>query len=155
MAITALGPALAAALAPAPAAAQSGGGGPSVDAVLALFGLSVGTLLAAVVALLLLQVVAILVGARAAGLPGSIGRPVLVLLATALISLPLGLLVAMLDLARNETVMALFSSVGYLGAATTAIKWVYGAPWARALLAFFIAGTIANLGAAALLFLVL
>jgi hypothetical protein len=138
-------------LAARPALGQSSGDDDSIAQTLAVFGLSVGLVVGVVATLVVLHVAAIFAGTRAAGLAGGLGKPCLVLLVTAFLLVPFLIVQRAFELAANQSVMAVVSSAGYLGAETLAIKWIYGAPWGRALLAYFVTATLFSIATAVVL----
>jgi hypothetical protein len=107
---------------------------------------SIGLIVAGVLLFWLFQALCVYWGALAAGIRGSYGRAVLVLLASILTSLPfvfVVLLLAMLDPSLASWPVLLGAGV-MLGAQTLAFKWVYDTTWGRALFGFFVSSILST-----------
>ena len=108
---------------------------------------SLGLVIVGALVFWLFQALCVYWGALAAGLRGSYGRAMLVLLASILTSLPFVLVVLLLYMADTPVTKSpvLLSSAVLLGAQTLAFKWVYDTTWGRALFGF-LASSILSTG---------
>jgi hypothetical protein len=122
-----------------------------LESGLAVFGFSAGALLLVMVAMIVIHVVSVQVGALVAGLGGTTFRAAAVLGVTILVTVPIGLVLVLVAARHGEGAMAFASSTATLLAETIAIKWLYRATWARAALAYLTAGALTAAGISVLL----
>lgn len=127
-----------------------------IQQFLGLFGLSVQSLVFLGLVVIVWSWLCIFVGTRLAGLLGSLGRAFGVLLLGGLFGIPLGFIVGLLTatFALGETAQAVSFQAIAFAAQTGAIKILYKAPLARAVLAFLVASSLSMLGSIALLYAV-
>lgn len=118
---------------------------------LGIFGLSCGLLVGLSLALALWHVLSIALGARLAGLESPFGRAVLTLLAAIGLAIPLSLGLALLAPALGTKAQVIAGQMVSSAAELIAIKWIYKAPWARALLVVLLVAVSTTVGAALLL----
>lgn len=120
------------------------GASSSLGPLLALAGISIAVLVPIVTVVFFLHAFCVQVGARVAGLPGGPGRAYRAVLATMLLLVPAMLVAALAARQLGESGVAVLAGALFLVAETVAIKWLYDAPWSRALLVFLTAALLNN-----------
>ena len=142
---------LGAAAAACPLLAQEAGGRSGAGTILAFWGLSVPGVLLFFLGIFVLQGFCVHFGVLVAGLRGSYFRALLTIFAAVLLLIPFVLVARMVASQASADTLAVASSIGYFTAQVAAIKWLYGAPWARAALGYLAAAVLNGVSVTVLL----
>lgn len=110
--------------------------------LLGSMGFSAEKILWCFLALFVFSWAALYAATRLCGLPATIGRTVLVVLVTILVSIPIYFLLFLLLLAVGPGALTILVYCGHAAAMTLAVKWIYSTEYGRALLVYLVSSLL-------------